>query len=319
MSKVQFLNRLRLAPAPAPVPRPLPALAPIAPVQNADQRRLSFPRGPAPGSRFGVDFVREIGRFAYLWAWPMVNVYTRYTSLRRIWRPILIGGIAPVAPINHLAMLHDYIGPRQRYITCPSQDLIYGFGILDLGREAVVVQVPDFGKRYWVYQATDLRTDGFAELGAMYDTKPGFYLLVGPDWQGKQPNGITATFRAKTNVGTIVPRVFQEDDRADNAALQRLIRQIAAYPLSEFDGTTQTKDWSSLPSIPWIKLGNEEWKWVEPSSFFDVLPEVLDACPPLPGEEALYALIARCSSPPPPTACCTRLSPRLHPTLTRSW
>jgi Protein of unknown function (DUF1214) len=41
--------------------------------------------------------------------------------------------------------------------------------------------------------------------------------------------------------------------------------------------TTQTKDWSNLPSIPWIKLGNKEWKWVEPSSFFDVLPEVLDA------------------------------------------
>jgi hypothetical protein len=59
--------------------------------------------------------VREIGRFAYLWAWPMVNVYNRFTSLRRIWRPILISCIAPVAPINHLAMLHDYIGPRQRY------------------------------------------------------------------------------------------------------------------------------------------------------------------------------------------------------------
>ncbi len=26
-------------------------------------------------------------------------------------------------------------------------------------------------------------------------------------------------------------------------------------------------------------------------TFFDVLPEVLDACPPLPGEEALYALV----------------------------
>jgi hypothetical protein len=82
----------------------------------------------------------------------MVNVYNRYTSMRRIWRPILIGGIAPAAPINHLAMLHDYIGPRQRYITCPSQDLIYGFGILDLGREPVVVQVPDFGERFWVYR-----------------------------------------------------------------------------------------------------------------------------------------------------------------------
>ena len=64
-----------------------------------------------------------------------------------------------------------------------------------------------------------------------------------------------------------------------------------AYPLSEFDGTMKTKDWSDIPSLPWIKLSNEEWRWVDPGDFFDVLPEVLDACPPLPGEEALYALV----------------------------
>jgi hypothetical protein len=260
-------------------------------VQDANQRNLNFPRGPAPGSRLSADFVREIGRFAYLWAWPMVNVYNRYTSMRRIWRPILIGGIAPAAPINHLAMLHDYIGPRQRYITCPSQDLIYGFGILDLGREPVVVQVPDFGERFWVYQATDLRTDAFADLGAMYGSKPGFYLLVGPGWHGTQPPGIAATFRAPTDIGTIIPRVFQEDTRADNAALQPLIQKIAAYPLSEFDGTVKWRDWSAIPSIPWIKLGEQEWKWIEPARFFDVLLEVLVACPPLQGEEAIYALI----------------------------
>src|ERR1041384_3709839 len=121
--------------------------------------------------------------------------------------------------------------------------------ILDLGRQPGGVQAAHFGTRYRVYQATDVSAGGFPELGAMYDTKPGFYLLVGPDWQGKQPDGITATFRAATNVGTIVPRVFQEDTRADNAALQPLIRQILAYPLSEFDGTMKSRDWSSLPSI----------------------------------------------------------------------
>jgi len=29
----------------------------------------------------------------------------------------------------------------------------------------VVVQVPEFGARFWVYQIVDLRTDSFAELG----------------------------------------------------------------------------------------------------------------------------------------------------------
>jgi hypothetical protein len=146
---------------PSPHPAPAPLLKPIAPVQDADQRSLSFPRGLAPGTRLSPEFVREIGRFAYLWAWPLVNVFNRYNSFKRVHRPLLIGGIAPVAPINHLAMLHDHIGWKQRYITSPSQDLVYGFGIFDLGREPVVVQVPDFGNRYWVYQATDLRTDGF--------------------------------------------------------------------------------------------------------------------------------------------------------------
>jgi hypothetical protein len=70
-----------------------------------------------------------------------------------------------------------------------------------------------------------------------------------------------------------------------------VIREILAYPQSEFDGTLKTKDWSDLPRFPWIKLGDEEWKWVDPVTFFDVLPEALDAARPLPGEEALYALI----------------------------
>jgi len=58
--------------------------------------------------------------------------------------------------------------------------------------------------------------------------------------------------------------VFQEDDKADNEVLQPLIQAIAVYPLSEFDGKVKTRDWSSLPSLPWIKLGEEEWKWSIP-------------------------------------------------------
>ena len=36
----------------------------------------------------------------------------------------------------------------------------------------------------------DLRTDGFTQLGKMYGTTPGFYLLVGPNWRGDIPTGI---------------------------------------------------------------------------------------------------------------------------------
>src|SRR6266511_4068578 len=226
-----LIRRLGFAASTPPSPTPVAQGAPL-----SASSALTFPRGPVGGSRLTPDFIAAIGRFAYFWAWPLVNIYNRYWTQGWVkTQTFLVGGVAPVAPINRLGMLVDYNDPGQRFITCPSQDLIYVFGILDLGREPVVVQVPDFGKRFFVFQATDQRTDGFADIGSMYGTKPGFYLLVGPDWHGKAPPGVRATFRASTNIGCIIPRVFQEDDPADKAAVQPVIRQIMAYPVSGVD------------------------------------------------------------------------------------
>src|SRR5271170_4815671 len=137
-----------------------------------------------------------------------------------------MGGIVPVSPPNQLCMLRDYIQPQERLVACPNQDVIYGFGILSLENEPVIIQVPDFGDRFWVYQLCDQRTDGFASLGKMYGSKPGFYLLVGPDWKGTPPAGITATFRSKTNLGVIIPRAFLDDTSADRAAIQPALSHI---------------------------------------------------------------------------------------------
>ena len=147
-------------------------------------------------------------------------------------------------------MLHDYAPPEQRFVATPNQDVAYGFGILSLDREPVVVQVPDFGDRFWVYQTSDQRTDGFGELGQMYGTTPGFYLLVGPDWDGVAPDGIVDTVRSPTNIGALIPRVFMDDTAEDRQAVLPLVSQVMAYPLSEFTGLMQTKDWTQLPSFP---------------------------------------------------------------------
>ena len=106
-------------------------------------------------------------------------------------------------------MLTDYVDPEERSVACPNQDVVYGVGALALDVSPVVIQVPDFGDRFWVYQVVDLRTDSFVQLGKMYGTTPGFYLLVGPDWNGEVPKGITRVFRSSTNTGLVAPRVAQ--------------------------------------------------------------------------------------------------------------
>jgi len=157
---------------------PILARAPTAQVGTATAQSIP---GPVPGYAVSEAYARLVARQTYFWAWPMVNVYNRLLAMRQVPQPGLNGGIVPVAPPNHLSMLHDYIEPQERFVACPNQDVVYGSAIFDLNQTPVVVQVPDFGNRFWVYQAVDLRTDGFASLGKLYGTRPGFYLFVGPD------------------------------------------------------------------------------------------------------------------------------------------
>ncbi len=243
--------------------------------------------GPVPGTRLTPEYVREIGRLAYLFAWPMVNVYNRFLTYDKLPSPGLAGGVLPVAPPNQIGMLHDYIDPSERAVACPNQDVVYGQCVLALDREPFVLQVPDFGDRFWVYQIVDQRTDSFANIGKMYGTKPGMYLLVGPGWSGTPPKGISGVFRCSTTLGMVIPRVFKDDTPQDLEAVQPVINQIAGYPLSKFDGKAKTVDWRKAPHFPGDS-GAEEVKWVKPELFFDQLPTVLDQVPPLPGEEALY-------------------------------
>ena len=247
--------------------------------------------GAATGNVMTEAYARHVARDAYFWAWPMVNIYNRRLAFKEAPQVGLMNGVLPFAPLNQMSMLHDYIEPSERWVACPNQDVVYGAGIAALDEGPVVVQVPDFGSRFWVYQIVDLRTDSFAELGVMYGSKPGFYLLAGPSWRGETPKGVTKVFRASTNTAFVVPRVFQDDTPADNAALQPLIAGIDMYPLSKFDGTMKTRDWRTLPSLksPTGDSGEAETRWVFPEKFFDELPAVLADAPPRPGEETRYA------------------------------
>src|SRR5262245_21208536 len=248
----------------------------------------AMPSGPVAGTKITEEYARLVARNAYFWAWPLVNVYNRRLSYEKV-SEIVMAGPVPAAPVNRLGMLTNYIVPEERIVACPNQDVGYGAGSFALDVSPVVIQVPYFGDRFWMYQIVDLRTDSFADVGKMYGTTPGFYLLVGPNWNGEVPTGITKVFRASTNTGYIIPRVFQDDSPEDNKLVREVTQQVMMYPLAQFDGEMKSHDWSQVTHVESTSGGDEEVKWVVPEKFFDVLPKVLADAPPMPGEEARYA------------------------------
>lgn len=268
----------RLASAPASAQAPASAAAPLT--------------LPADGVIMPEGHVRAMARFAYIWGWPMINQSSRRALVTRAPEPGLNGGVIPVAPRGHICMLQDYIAPQQTFIACPNQDVAYGNGYFTLDEEPAVIQVPDFGDRFWVYALYDGRSDQFGRLGKPYGSRPGFYLMAGPRWQGQVPAGIAEVLRSPTELANAIPRVFLNDTAADRAALRPLVNQIVAYPLSEFDGRMKTKDYAAVPHFPVPpNPDGAETRWVVPERFFEQLPGVLDAVPPQPGEEAIYANI----------------------------
>jgi hypothetical protein len=250
----------------------------------------ALPNGPDTTVKITEEYAKHVGRDAYFWAWPMVNIYNRRLSFAPVKESARAGPLI-FAPLNQITMLTDYLDPAERAVACPNQDVIYGIGGIALDLSPAVVQVPDFGNRFWVYQIVDLRTDSFVQLGAMYGTKPGFYLLVGPNWKGEVPKGITKVFRSSTNTGIVGPRIFQDDTAEDKKAVQEPLKGVMVYPLAEYDGKMKTKDWANIPRLPPPPSGDEETRWVFPDKFADQLPIVLADAPPLPGEEARYAQV----------------------------
>src|SRR5215831_16521012 len=206
--------------------------------------------GTPAGTVMTPAYIATIGRMAYIWGWPIVNHLNRAAAVANLPEPGRIGGVIPASPPGYISMLSDYIEEKERFVTCPNQDTVYGAGYQTVDTIPVIVQVPDFGDRFWTYQICDARTDAFCAMGKQHGTKPGFYLLVGLNWKGKKPAGVTAVYRSPTDLGVIFPRLFQSDVPEDKAAVQPLLSQMMVYSLSEFDDVCAQQRKSMSPAGP---------------------------------------------------------------------
>lgn len=127
---------------------------------------------------------------AYIYGYPLVLLDVTQ-------RIMLTGGLQP----NQF--LHERSFPTPQYTTIvrPNVDTLYSMAWLDLGREPVVLQVPDTHNRYYLMELLDAWTNVFASIGARTTgTKAGVYAITGPEWNGVLPEGI---FRVASPTNTV--------------------------------------------------------------------------------------------------------------------
>lgn len=228
---------------------------------------------------------RAIAKEAYIYGNPLADNYRiLYGSFVDKNNPEYKG------PWNQLRNLSRVYTPDDREVQTPNSDTPYSWLGLDLRAEPYVLTVPAIEKgRYFNIQLIDLYTHNFGYIGSRTTGNDGgSFLIVGPNWKGKVPNGITKMIRSETELIIAVYRtqLFNPGDMENVKVIQA---RYKVQPLSAYLGQPAPK---AAPTIDFIKPLTRNELTTSPK-IFQQINFVLKFCPIDRSEQALRARFAK--------------------------
>lgn len=171
--------------------------------------------------------MNELARRATIFMFPLYEMWrTRWNAIRNPANPRR--GVENL--FGHARVLLDH---RSRAVTTPNNDTLYSSAWLDLSQGPLVLAVPDTAGRYYSLAFMDAWTNNFTYVGRRTTgTGAGRYLLAGPDWRGRAPDG-HRLIQAPTNLVWLLGRTLvdgADDLAAATAIMQRYTLTPSADP-----------------------------------------------------------------------------------------
>lgn len=226
---------------------------------------------------------QDIVRQAWIYAYPMLMHYqTMQKQALNPTSPEYVGGFGV---FRHYSELFT---PKNRDVVTPNNDTPYSWAWLDLRAEPWVLSVPAVSDdRYYVHQLVDQYTFNFGYVGVLSTGREaGDYLIVGPDWKGELPVGISQVFRCETQIAMILGRTGLSS-ATDLPAVRELQQQYRLRPLHEFAGKPAP---TAPPAVQWLP-----WELSRGlgTGFIPHLNQILTFCSIDPSEVELRQSFAR--------------------------
>jgi hypothetical protein len=218
-----------------------------------------------------TDEISRITRDAYIYAFPIIDNL-------RIQYAYFVDRNDPEykAPYNVLFNIPRVFTPKDRIIQTPNSDTPYSWAGLDLRTEPIIFIIPKIdAERYWSLQLIDLYTHNFDYLGSRTTGNDGgVFMIVGPNWKGDIPDGVTKVVRCETEIALALIRtqLFNPKD-LDN--VKKVQSGYKLLTLSSFldNGQAQTAAMTEFPK----PLSPEQQR--SSLEIFDHLNFALNFCP----------------------------------------
>ena len=215
---------------------------------------------------------------AYIFAYPMLENYkTMYLQAIDSTNPDYKG------PFNRFSHMTKLLDADFTAIVAPNNDTYYSFLWLDLRTEPMVITVPPIpDNRYYVLQLIDMFTHNFAYIGTRATgNKGGNYLVAGPNWNGKVPDGITKVFRSESQFNYVLGRILV-NGKQDHDKVIALLHQYKVQPLSKYTGTHAPPQ---APKVNFLPYDSKKANSIEFISYFNFLLQFIK---PHPADEKYY-------------------------------
>ena len=137
------------------------------------------------------------------------------------------------APTGQFANIKRYPPADFRGVSAPNADTLYSVAWLDLA-EPQVFSHPDMGKRFYLFEMTDLWMTDFDSPGTRTaGGQAANYLITGPGWTGDVPPGMKQ-IKCATRYMVILGRTYADGTDQDYAAVNALQAQYKIVPLSAY-------------------------------------------------------------------------------------
>ena len=193
---------------------------------------------------------------------------------------------------NRFDHIEAFPDPTLKDVVSPNVDTLYSAAWLDVGKEPIVLGVPDTGKRYYTMQILDAWTNVIASPGTRTTGNgAGAFAIIGPQWQGELPPTVRAIL-APTDLLWIIGRTYTAGKR-DYDAVHAIQRQYQLVPLSKW-GKSSGPTANGTPSTP-VDRGTPPAAQIDklkPEAFFDRLARLMETNPPAPEDDPLMDRLA---------------------------
>jgi hypothetical protein len=220
--------------------------------------------------------IQAIAEEAYLYGMPLVQEYA-------VMRSFAIDQASPQfkAPFNAIKSIGATLTPADKAIPYPNNDTLYSISWLDLRAEPVVLSLPAIDKgRYYSVILSDAASMNYGLISSRLNGyEAASYLVVGPDWQGDTPSGISSVIRSPSpfSMTLIRTQVIDADDLPKVHALQ------ASYKVQTLSAFLGKPAPAAAPEIAFPEIDRE----LAQKNFFFYLDFLMRMTPVQPGEEAL--------------------------------